>query len=101
FFDRLPQQVNERVVDARVLDAGGREKKLHAASWSRYCRRALRDLYALETGRSPETHRLHADPASPPSGRSVIGFGSPRPPECSLPSQYWWAFWGSWSPART
>src|SRR6185503_661685 len=101
FFDRLPQQVDERVVDARVLDAGGREKELHAASWSRYCRRALRGLYALETGRSPETHRLRADPASPPPGRSVTCFGSPRPPECSSRLQYWWALSGSWSPVLT
>ena len=30
--DRFAQQVDQRVVDARVLDAGGREKKLHDAS---------------------------------------------------------------------
>jgi len=27
--DRFAQQVNQRVVNARVLDAGGSEKKLH------------------------------------------------------------------------
>src|SRR5690242_17874068 len=28
--DRLPEQVDHRVVDGRVLDAGGREEQLHA-----------------------------------------------------------------------
>jgi hypothetical protein len=28
----LPSRSNQRVVDARVLDASGREKKLHATS---------------------------------------------------------------------
>src|SRR5207248_1676378 len=63
--NRLPQEADECVVDAGVLDAGGREKKLHAASWSRYCRRVLTDPYAVETGRPPRTHRLRADPARP------------------------------------
>ena len=40
--DRLAQQVDQRVVDARVLDAGGSEKKFHAAPFGRpvsACRR--------------------------------------------------------------
>src|SRR5829696_4617733 len=31
--DRLDQEVGECALDARVLDASGRQKKLHAASW--------------------------------------------------------------------
>ena len=37
--DRFAQEVDQRVVDARVLDASGSEKKPHAASQSHHCRR--------------------------------------------------------------
>ena len=43
--DRLAQEVDQCALDARVLDASGREKKLHAASWSRCCR--ARTFWAL------------------------------------------------------
>src|SRR5262249_35765080 len=51
--DRLSQELDESVVDACVLDAGGCEKKFHVPPGSRRCVRV-----AVETGRRPETHRF-------------------------------------------
>ena len=46
--DRLAQQVDQRVADARVLDAGGREEKLHAASRVAVRMRTRRDWQTAE-----------------------------------------------------
>ena len=47
--DRLAQEVDQRVVDARVLDAGGREEKLQDAS--------SMSAHGVSTGWPPGTHR--------------------------------------------
>src|SRR5207249_4263954 len=67
--NRLAEQVDERVMDARVGDASGSEKKFHAAS---------RVIAAGQNGtdgsvrsrdwRSTESSSAQPDPASHPSG---------------------------------
>src|SRR5579883_2449519 len=64
--DRLLQELDERVIDARVLDASRSEKEFHAASRSRWGRtfHASRNRRDLETGRPTRTHRLRTAKAS-------------------------------------
>src|SRR4051812_32112228 len=52
--DRLAKEVEKRIVDARVRDAGGREKKLHAASPGS----VATDPSAGRDGRRPRAHRI-------------------------------------------
>jgi hypothetical protein len=49
--DRLAQQVDEGVLDARVLDAGGSEKKPHASSF-------VRGAWVSFPGRTPRRREI-------------------------------------------
>ena len=62
--NRFTQEVEQRLADARVLDAGGSEKKPHAASQSGYRRPDLPSAYRSVRGRDSQTIENSSAPAA-------------------------------------
>jgi hypothetical protein len=79
--NRFVQQVDQRVVDARVLDASGREKKLHAASGVITAGENLPGAYGSVRGRDSRITENSSDVAAdvvalgPISNGRVLGDG--------------------------